>query len=471
MKRFATCLLLLLATSGALAVSDADNAFESLGYQYLGDLTTFSPVSATQTGDHSADDRLDQVDAAARQRNRDLYIKYRDALAAIDRESLSRANQVDAELLSADIEEGLWRLDTLQEWAWNPLMYIGISGGSIYGLVARDFAPVEERLNNAATRLEQMPRFMQQARAALVPERVPKIHAETAIAQNPGLNSIIDNMILPEMGALNTADRVRLEAAIETARDAVAEHQTWLEEELLPRAAGEFRIGAELYDAKLAFALKSPLGRREVRALAEQEYENVRNRMYEVSKQVYAADHPYTTFPDTPDETFKQVIIRAALEKAYQQLPPRDGIADIARQQIQQASDFVVEKNIVTMPDDPVEIIIMPEFQRGVSHCLPGPAAGPLDPETAGLLRGCAASGESWTEEQVNSFLREYNLYSIQDLSICTKVYRVITCRSRLAIAIRQRCAPCCSRDRSSKAGPSMPRVSWSTKAISTTIH
>ena len=51
-----------------------------------------------------------------------------------------------------------------------------------------------------------------------------------------------------------------------------------------------------------------------MRALAEQEYEAVRNSMYEVSKGIYAVDHPYTTFPDAPDETFKQVIINAANE-------------------------------------------------------------------------------------------------------------------------------------------------------------
>ena len=416
MKRFATCLLLLFAATALHARGAADSAFEEIALEYLEDLTAFSPVSATFTGDHRADDVLDQVDAAARQQRRDLYVKHRDRLAAIDRQQLSRANQVDAELLSADIEEGLWRIDTLQEWAWNPLVYVGLSGSSIYGLVARDFAPITERLNNAASRLEQIPRFLEQSRTALVPERVPQIHAETAIAQNPGLNSIIDNMIVPEMPALNATDRARLEAAIETARDAIAEHQTWLEEELLPRAAGDFRIGAELYDAKLDFALNSPLRRKDVQVLAEQEYAAVRNRMYEVSKEIYVADHPYTTFPDEPDEAFKQVIIRAALEKAYQQLPPRDGIAAIAREQLQQATDFVIEKNIVTVPEDPVEIIEMPEFQRGISLAYMD-AAGPLDTGQKSFY-AVAPLPQDWTDEQVASFLREYNLYSIQILTI-----------------------------------------------------
>jgi uncharacterized protein (DUF885 family) len=408
------CLILLLANPAG--AQSADAAFEGLAESYVSDLNNFSPVYATVIGDHSADHLLDDVDASARNKSRALYEEYRGALAAIDRDQLSRANQVDAELLSKDIESSIWSADTLQEWAWNPLIYINISGSSIYELVARKFAPIEVRLDNAASRLEQMPRFMQQARASIAPARVPKIHAETAILQNPGLVSIIETMIVPHMDELTPATRERLLAAIETAKDAVAVHQNWLEEELLPKAAGDFRIGAELYDRKLDFALDSPLGRREMKARAENEYESVRNQMYEVAKEVYLQSHPFTTIPDSPDEAYKQVIIRAALEQAYQQLPPRDGIVDIARQQLQQATEFVVENNIVTMPDDPLEIIIMPEFQRGVSVAYLDPP-GPLDQGQAAFY-AVAPLPKDWTDEQVNSFLREYNIYSIQDLTI-----------------------------------------------------
>ena len=412
----ATLATLSLFAGNTFAASAADQAFETLADQYLDERIDLSPVEATAIGDHRADDRLDDVDAAARERERKAIRRYRDTLAAIDPASLSRANQVDAEILRNEIESTLFELDTLEEWAWNPVHYVDLSGRSVYGLLARDFAPLEQRLDNAAARLEQLPRFLEQARASLQPERVPKIHAETAIRQNPGLVSIIETMIVPQLDALPEALRARLEAAIETAKDAVAEHQTWLEEELLPRAAGDFRIGAELYDRKLAYALNSPLSRREVKVLAEGEYESVRNQMYEIAKQVYAGMHPHTAFPDTPDEAYKQTIIRAALEQAYRQLPPRDGIVDIATRNLEQASDFVVEHNIVTMPDDPVEIIVMPEFQRGVALAYLDPP-GPLDKGQKAFY-AVAPLPADWTDEQVESFLREYNLLSIQDLTI-----------------------------------------------------
>ena len=143
---------------------------------------------------------------------------------------------------------------------------------------------------------------------------MPKIHAETAIQQNRGLETIIDSMVVPLMQEVSPETRNRLEAAIETARAAIAEQQSWLEEELLPRANGDFRIGAELYDRKLAFALNSSLSRRDIRTLAESEYELVRSEMYEIAREIYAGKHPYTAFPDNPDESYKQAIIRAALE-------------------------------------------------------------------------------------------------------------------------------------------------------------
>jgi len=410
------CALTVSVLAGTTLAATDDDAFENLASQYIGDLNRFSPVVATLIGDHSTDGQLDQVDDAARAETRALLREYIGALNALDLEQLSRANQVDAELLLHEVESSLWSLDVLQEWAWNPLHYVNIAGSAIYGLVARDFAPIETRLVNATSRLEQLPRFLAQVRTSIEPARVPKIHAETAVQQNPGLVSIIESMIIPAMGALPADQQGRLNNAIESARDAIAEHQTWLEEELLPRANGEFRIGAELYDAKLAFALNSPLDRREITARAEREYEAVRNEMYDVAKTVYLGKHPFTAFPDSPDEAYKQAIIRAALEEAYEKLPPRDGIVDVARQHLQQATDFVIEHNIVTMPEEPVEIIIMPEFQRGVTVAYLDPP-GPLDKGQPAFY-AVAPLPTDWTDEQIESFLREYNMLSIQDLTI-----------------------------------------------------
>ena len=433
-------ILSLIAVSMATATwaETADEAFENLAHEYISDLSNFSPVYATLLGDHTADDELDRVDDAARSETRALLNDYLSALQGINRESLSRANQVDAEMLLHEVESSLWSLDVLREWSWNPLHYVSISGSGIYGLMSRDFAAVEERLVSVTSRLEQLPRFLAQARDSIELARVPKIHAETAVQQNQGLLSILNSMVVPVMDVLSVEQQQRLRAAIDRAKNSIAGHQTWLEETLLPQANGDFRIGAELYDVKLAFALNSPMSRREITARAEQEYEKVRNEMYEVSKTVYQARHPFTAFPDNPDEPYKQAIIRAALEEAYKKLPPPDGIVDIAKEYLQQATDFVIENDIVTMPEDPVEIIIMPEFQRGITVAYLDPP-GPLDTGQSAFY-AVAPLPDDWTEEQVESFLREYNLLSIQDLTIHEGVpghYLQLALSSRYPSALR----------------------------------
>ncbi|HLU05216.1 MAG TPA: DUF885 domain-containing protein [Woeseiaceae bacterium] len=406
----------LFALSCLAVASPADDEFRNLAARFIDDLPKFSQVNATSLGDHRYDHLLDQVDDNGRSRKLNLYRRYSTDLDAIDRDQLSRANKVDAELLRAEVEANIWTIETLREWAWNPLIYVNLAGSSLYALMARDFAPLEQRVEDAAARLEQFPRFLRQARQSLEPSRVPKIHAETAIQQNQGIHSIIDHLILPHREQLPAELATRLDNAVATAKAALERHQAWLDEDLLPSASGEFRIGARLFDEKLRLTLNSPLSRREIRLRAEREYASVRNEMYAIARDIYAKSHPYTSFPDEPDDAFKQVIIRAALEEAYSDLPEPDAIVDLAKDYLQQATDFVREENLVTVPDDPIDIIVMPEFQRGVAVAYLDPP-GPLE-EGQKSFYAVAPLPEDWTPEQVTSFLREYNLWSIQNLTL-----------------------------------------------------
>ena len=89
---------------------------------------------------------------------------------------------------------------------------------------------------------------------------------------------------------------------------------------------------------------------------------------------------------------------------------------DAARASLEVATQFVRDKNIVTVPSEPLAIITMPEFQQGVAlaYC---DSPGALE---ANLKTFYAVSPipEKWTRTQVDSFLREYNTRSIQNLTI-----------------------------------------------------
>ncbi len=403
------------ADAGNRATS-ADAAFAALARRYLDEAMALSPVAATRIGDHRYDGELDDLSIAGRAKADAFNERMLAALEAIDLAALSRENQVDAMILRNQLESALWNSRSFQSWAWDPQVYSGLAGGAIYGLMAREFAPLPERLRAATARMEKIPELLAQARANLDPARVPRTHAEAVARQNPGLLALVDTFIAPNAGQLQGAGRVRLDAAVAGLRAAVEEHQRWLDGTLVPRARGEFRIGAERYDRQLKYSLNSSLSRQEIRRRAEAELARIRDEMYAVSREVLAGRPGAPPTPQAPGQAQRQAAIEAAMEHAYARRPARDEVVAFARHTLEEATRFVRKENLVTVPDDPVKIILMPEFQRGVAvaYC---DSPGPLD---KGLDTYYAISPipEDWNDAQVDSFLREYNEYMIHVLSI-----------------------------------------------------
>ena len=404
------------ATATQATSNAQDTAFAALSARFLDEGMALSPISATQVGDHRFDSEVDDLSAAGRQKSADWGRALLADLDKVDAAALSRENQVDALILRNALEGTLWDLETMQSWAWDPQVYSGLAGGAIYNLMAREFAPMPERLKSAAARMEKIPALLAQARENLDPARVPLTHAETVAKQNKGLLTLVDTFITPNADQLAGADRERLDAGVATLRAAVDEHQAWLDGTLVPNAKGEFRIGAERYDQKLKFSLNSSLTRQEINTRATAELARVRDEMYAIA-QVVLKDKPGApATPDAPDDDQRQAAIEAALEFGYADKPARDEVVDFAKYTLDEATKFVRAKDLVTVPDDPVKIILMPEFQRGfsVAYC---DSPGPLD---KGLDTYYAISPipDEWSDSQVDSFLREYNKRLIHVLSI-----------------------------------------------------
>lgn len=408
--------LLVVAGEVPAVEPTSDSQFERLGVQYIGQFAAFSPVHATRLGDHRFDGELDDVSEAARERRLKWIRDFSRQLEAINTSKLSRRNQVDFALLKHSLDAQTWQLTELREWEWNPLIYTGLAGDAIYGLMARDFAPASERASNAAKRLEQFPRYLDQVRRTLNVSRVPAVHAKTAAAQNRGVLKTIDNMVRPLLGDLSPTQRKRLVHAIGVAEKAIGQHQVWLDSELLPNAKGDFRLGIELYERKLVYTLHSPMRRQEIRELAGRRVRQLHEQMYEIAKQLYREQYPLTKFPTQPSDAFRRSVIRFGLEKAYAEAPEADQIVATAKRSVAMATDFIRDKDLVTIMPDPLEIIIMPEFQRGVSlaYC---DSPGPLETNQK-TFYAVSPIPANWTQKQTQSHLREYNTRSVDVLTI-----------------------------------------------------
>lgn len=400
------------ADTSAADSAKADADFKALSDKWLDDTARLNPAAATQRGDHRFDAEIDDISPAGRKARTDARKAHQAALAAIDRSKLSRDNQVDAVMLSDALENDAFHDDELHDDAWDPLIYNDIAGGALYSLMAREFAPLPERLLSAAARMEKLPGLLDQTRAALDPARVPKIHAETYSKQNGGALSIIDDLILAQASGLGPDDKKRLTAAADKAKAAVKAHQTWIDKELVPKAAGDFRLHG-LYDKKLRFSIDSPVPKEELRKTAQDALDRVTNEMYEIARGVLgpkAGDLPATPTPEQ-----RRKAVGDAVAKAQAERPDRAKLFQAAEAALKDCTDFVRQKDFITLPDAPVKVIEMPKFQQGVSvaYCDP---PGPLD-KKMGTFYAVSPIPKEWSDKQAQSFLSEYNNRAIMELT------------------------------------------------------
>jgi hypothetical protein len=198
----------LMAGAGAAALplgslsAATDSAFATLSRRWLDGTLALAPVAATALGDHTHDSALDDLSATGRAAASAFSRTVLAELRKIDPAGRSRAEQVDAKILENALGFDLWSRDTLREWAWNPLLYTDLAGQALYGLMARAFAPLPDRLRSATARIEKIPALWAQMRANLEPARVPSVHAETAGKQHSGVLSLAQDLVATQAAGL-----------------------------------------------------------------------------------------------------------------------------------------------------------------------------------------------------------------------------------------------------------------------------
>jgi uncharacterized protein (DUF885 family) len=402
-------MFLLVACGG----EPEDGKFDRFAAEFLRTYFSYHPVQATVEGDHSFDHRLDDLSRANLRRQLQWLEETEKKLKDFSYSRLSLQKQIDYAILMNQVRYMQFRLRKLKEHEWNPLLYTQVIGNGMYSLVAREYAPLERRLRNLLRRMDQIPNVIEAAKENLT--KPPKIHTETAIRQTDGLISMVERVLpsyFQEAGSL----RDSLFFAAGKTVQALKQFREWLKEDLLPRSKGNFRLGKDLYDQKLGFVLQSSLSREEIRDRAEAEMERVREEMFVTALPLYRRFFPDRKLPKTYSEKEKQQIIAAVLERLSENRPTEESIVDEARDYLRQLTEFVRNHQLLTLPDEPIEVITMPEFRRGISvaYC---ESSGPLEKHRK-TFYAVAPPPENWPEERRQSFFREYNRYMLQDLTI-----------------------------------------------------
>jgi len=393
--------------------SPADIELRTIFRDWLDEECKRHPVFSSQQGNREFDGLMDDLTPEARQADRDRDANTLTSLKQFaGTKSLTRNSAIDLEIWQSFLQYRLWQAANSDDFANDPRIYLIYCSDSVFGLFTQSTLPKHRNIANATTRIAAIPKVIEAAKRSI--KNPPKELTEVAIKRTDGAISFYEKDIFaiadesPQVSSLSTPAR---QAAV-----ALREYKRFLEEEVLPRSTGEWRIGKAKFSEKLAMELDAGLTAQQVIDIADAESTRVELEMYYVAKQLWHTTCKLEPLPpDDPDG--RRDTIRRVLKELGKDHGSSQSLVDDAKSTVHKIKEFISRKNILTLPNpDQCSIILMPEFQRGFSLAYLNPAP-PLD-ASAKSLYAIAPPPEDWPEERKEALLQEYNSAMLQVLTI-----------------------------------------------------
>jgi uncharacterized protein (DUF885 family) len=405
-------ILLMLATP---ALADEDQKLAAYFQDYLEEFMKNNPLDASKLGDHRYDDRLDDLSPKARAAN---LQRHKDALAnlpkAVAFDRLSSEGKIDYQIVRDSLTRTVWLAENTDPFERDPRAYNEYIADSVFLILTQSTVEKAKAVRAAASRIEQIPKVVRAARESL--KDPPKVFVETAIKQNRGSVAFYESAIFELTG--ETPGVSVLAGPCRAAVAALKDYQTFLEKDLLPRAAGDWRLGKEKFAKKLEMELDAGpgLGADEVLSIATVEADRVRGDMYVIARQLWAKRFPGKPVPPDDPEGRRACVRQVMAELGKEHGDVSTMVAD-AKRTAEEIKAFIRAKDILRLPDpDRCAIIEMPEFQRGNSTAYLNPAP-PLDPKARSFY-AVSPPPRDWDDRRVRTYLEEYNAAMMKILTI-----------------------------------------------------
>lgn len=387
-------------------------AFKTLCERLIAQRLADSPVSATAAGNHSYDHLLDDVSRQALEQQAAHAREMLHSFKQIDAQALPLDDRVDLQIATNALERDIFELESLRSWSWNPLFYNQILGGGLFALMSRAFATPASQGASILSRVQQIPLFLSHARENLID--APQVHIETSIQQTEGLIGLIQGDLKAFVSETPALSDDYTHAA-ETAEAALRSHIEFLRTELAPRSQRDFRIGKELWEEQLRLTINSDLSPSDILTRAQEAFTEIREQLLDVSRTILS-EHNLLPTQNADDADGRDHIIQLAMEFTARDCATPDSLLDTVRETVTEAIDFAHKHQLVTLPNDPLEVMAVPKFMRGigVAYC---DSPGPLDRHLKTYYM-VSPPPDNWTTEQADSFLREYNVWMLRNLSV-----------------------------------------------------
>jgi uncharacterized protein (DUF885 family) len=303
-----TGLFFTLATQADFSMDDwqqrvaAESNIDRLGRLYIEFILEEDPTQSASLGIHGkADDssyydrRLPDASAARGALSESSRQFLLAKLEGIDTEALSRAEQIDLHILTQRVKLDQFQVQKLGALV-NPLNWVTSLGEAMSGLVLRDYAPVEERLQSFGARCAATSTFLDQVRQSLLPETVKPTEMEKTVAlQRLGgmtAKGALYDKTLPELlaaSALDAATRASIQASCAAAVSSIDAFATWFAALIVPREISDWRLGRTLYDEKYALQMDYPLDAESLLTMADARLTSESSELVSTGREIHDA--------------------------------------------------------------------------------------------------------------------------------------------------------------------------------------
>ena len=397
--------------------STMDKQFQDFSNTFIEDLWKLYPGWASSQGYHKYDSVLVVPDEAFHQKEIAFANEKLEALKKYDITKLSSSNKTDFYILENMLNGIIFNVNEFREYEWNPASY-NVSG-TFAEILQNKNETNEEKLQALYLRMANIPSYYENAKKTI---KNPTIeHTDLAIQQNKGGEDVFTGMISDSLKKTNLSpdEKKKIETRIKESVKAIEDYVTWLKRLTPSLSKGEgarsFRIGKELYEKKFQYDIVSHFTAEEIYKKAIQRKEEIQKEMGKITSELWSKYFPGTR-RTAENETASLMEVKKLIDEISKKHVKAEDFQSEIEKQIPMLTKFVSDKNLLYMdPKKPLVVRKEPAYMAGVAGASMS-SPGPYDTEGNSYYNVGSLAG--YSKEEAESYLREYNYYILQILSI-----------------------------------------------------
>jgi uncharacterized protein (DUF885 family) len=315
-------------------------------------------------------------------------------LNEVEESDLTPARRLDRNLLKLLLEGSLFDLEETRELDRNPMSFLFQPDLTNY--LARDYAPVADRVAGIVRILVSVPSLLETAKARLEPV-LPRPFVTLSIQIASGLPAHFEEGEA-FAGTGSAALREEVHKAREGADAAVRSFADWLRAERLPQATDDFALGLERFGRLLWVREGLTMPVHEVLRRGRADLARNQNRLAEIARR-------------------EGVTVDQLIAGLYEKHPSPEELLPLVRQLTDETREFVRAKDLVTIPEpEACHVRETPPWARDLWTAAMNPP-GPFEKPVDGIY-WVTSVDPKWTPTQAEGWMRTLNHAMLKNTTV-----------------------------------------------------